>query len=57
MDDESSESMKLMEEEPLKKLGESGLERLVRSWRTEAGSEQVDLVTQALIGHAHSPAS
>jgi len=30
MDDESSESMKLMEEVPLKELGESGLERLVR---------------------------
>jgi len=30
MDDESGESMELMEEEPLEELGESELERLVR---------------------------
>ena len=30
MDDESGESMELMEEVPLKELGESELERLVR---------------------------
>ena len=30
MDDESGESMELMEEVPLKKLGEAELERLVR---------------------------
>ena len=38
MDDESSESMELMEEMPLKKLGEAELERLVRGWRRGAGS-------------------
>jgi len=37
-DDKSSESMELMEEVPLKRLGESELERLVRGWRREAGS-------------------
>jgi len=31
MDDESGESIQLMEEVPLKELGESELERLVRS--------------------------
>jgi len=31
MDDETGESMELMEEVPLKELGESELERLVRS--------------------------
>jgi len=30
MDDETSESMELMEEVPLKELGEAELERLVR---------------------------
>jgi len=30
MDDESGESMELMEEVPLKELGESEMERLVR---------------------------
>ena len=30
MDDESSESMELMEEMPLKEMGEAELERLVR---------------------------
>jgi len=30
MDDESGESMELMEEMPLKEMGESELERLVR---------------------------
>jgi len=34
MDDESGESMEV----PLKELGESELERLVRGWWTEAGS-------------------
>ena len=38
MDDESSESMKPMEEVPLRELGESDLERLVWGWRREAGS-------------------
>ena len=38
MDDESGESMELMEEVPLKKLGEAELERLVRGWWREAGS-------------------
>ena len=38
MDDESDESMKLMEEVPLKELGDAELERLVRGWRREAGS-------------------
>ena len=38
MDDESGEPMELMEEVPLKELGEAELERLVRGWRTEAGS-------------------
>ena len=33
MDDESGESMELMEEMPLKELGASELERLVRGWR------------------------
>ena len=38
MDDESGESMGLMEEVPLKELGEAELERLVRGWRREARS-------------------
>ena len=38
MDDESGESMQPIEEVPLVELGESELERLVRSWRREAGS-------------------
>ena len=33
MDDESGESMELMEEMPLKEMGEAELERLVRGWR------------------------
>jgi len=32
------ETMEPMEEVPLKELGESELERLVRGWRREAGS-------------------
>jgi len=38
MDDESGESMELMEEVPLEELGEAELERLVRGRRREAGS-------------------
>ena len=38
MDDESGESMELMEEVPLEELGEAELERLVRGWRSGAGS-------------------
>ena len=38
MDDESSESMELVEEVPLKELGELEFERLVRGWRREAWS-------------------
>ena len=38
MVDESGESMEPMEEVPLKELGESELEKLVRGWRREAGS-------------------
>ena len=38
MDDESGESMELMEEVPLVQLSEAELERLVRGWRREAGS-------------------
>ena len=38
MDDESGESMELMEKMPLKELGEAELERLVRGWRRGAGS-------------------
>ena len=38
MDDESGESMELMEEMPLKELGDVELERLVRGWRREARS-------------------
>ena len=38
MDDESGESMELVEEVLLKELGEAELERLVRGWRREAGS-------------------
>jgi len=38
MDDESGESMEPMEQVPLRGLGESELERLVRGWRREAGS-------------------
>ena len=33
MDDESGESMELMEEVPLEELGEAELERLVRGWK------------------------
>ena len=38
MDDESGELMELMEEVPLKELGDAKLERLVHGWRREAGS-------------------
>ena len=38
MDDESDESMELMEKVPLKELGESELERQVHGWRREAAS-------------------
>ena len=38
MDDKSGESMELMEEVPLKRLGDAELERLVRGWWREAGS-------------------
>ena len=38
MDDESGESMELMEEVSLEELGEAELERLVRGWRRGAGS-------------------
>ena len=38
MDDESGESMELMEEVPLEELGEAELERLVHGWWREAGS-------------------
>ena len=38
MDDESGESMEPMEEVPLIELGEAELERLVRGWRSGAGS-------------------
>ena len=38
MDDESGELMELVEEVPLKELGDSKVERLVRGWRREAGS-------------------
>ena len=37
MDDESGESMELMEEVPLEELGEAELERLVCGWRNGAG--------------------
>ena len=38
MDDESGQLMELMEEMPLKELGEAELERLVPGWRRGAGS-------------------
>jgi len=38
MDDESGESMKLIQEMPLKELGEAELERLVQGLRRGAGS-------------------
>ena len=38
MNDVSGESMELMEEVPLKELGESELKRLVHGWWREAGS-------------------
>ena len=38
MDNESGELMELIEEVPLKELGDAELERLVRGWRREAGS-------------------
>jgi len=38
MDDESGQSMELMEEVPLKELGDAELERLVRGCRRETGS-------------------
>ena len=38
MDEESGESIELMEDMPLKELGEAELERLVRDWRRGAGS-------------------
>jgi len=42
MDDESGESMELMEEIPLKELGEAELERLVRGWRKGPGVDSRD---------------
>ena len=42
MDDESVESMELMEELPLKELGEAELKRLVRGWRGEPGVDSRD---------------
>jgi len=41
IDDESGESMEPMEEVPLKGLGESELERLVRAWLTERSRELI----------------
>ena len=38
MDDESGELMELMEEVPLKELGDVKVKRLVCGWRREAGS-------------------
>jgi len=38
MDDESGELMELMEEVPLKEVGDAELERLMRCTRREAGS-------------------
>jgi len=38
VDNESGESMELMEEVPLKELGEAELDSLVRGWRRVAGS-------------------
>ena len=38
MDDESGELMELMEEVPLKELGDAKLDRLVRGSQKEAGS-------------------
>jgi len=38
INDDSGESMELMEEMPLKELGEAELKRLVRGWRRGAGS-------------------
>ena len=38
MDDESGELMELMEEVPIKELGDAKLEKLVRGWRREARS-------------------
>ena len=38
LDDENGELVELMEEVPLKELGDAELERLVRGWRREAGS-------------------
>ena len=42
MDDESGESMELMEKIPLKELGEAELERLVRGWRKGPGVDSRD---------------
>ena len=42
MDDESGESMELMEEMTLKELGEAELERLVRGWRRGPGVDSRD---------------
>ena len=49
MDDESGESMELMEEMPLKELGEAELERLVRGWQRGAGN-----VTEKKEHHKHT---
>ena len=38
MDDESGELEELVEQVPLKKVTDAKVERLVRGWRTEAGS-------------------
>ena len=42
MDDESGELMELMEEVPLKELGEAELERLVRGWGGKPGIDSRD---------------
>ena len=49
MDDESGESMELMEEVLLKELGEAELERLVRAWLTEGSRELIPEMREAYL--------
>jgi len=49
MDDESGELMELMEEVPLKELGDAKVERLVRGWLTEGSRELVPETTGSIL--------
>ena len=56
MDYKSGEPMELMEEVPLKELGEAELERLVRGWRREAGKRREALYQYCISFTSFCPA-